>query len=334
MESKEDLLVLKEALYRAGILPGLPKAATRIKESLHGRPVDDIPVAIAHFLDNNPGILEQVMQPPVEQPPVEQPPIQQQQQQRPRARNGSANAPVIHRGKRPKGWIIALYGTPGVGKSTLASLAPSPIFGDIESGLSRIDVASSPCPNWDSVLNLSNWFGGQTEFKTLVLDTADVLEKRLWRYLCHIYKWKSIESPGFGRGYAEALEHWVSFLEGLRGIADTGKNIIMTAHSQLKTCMSPEGDSYDRHSMNLHSKVSEHFFGQMDGVFFCHFESVVRKNNTGQYIASGSGDRMIACSDTLSAQVKNRFGIEGKVPMDGHFFPMLGNERMVAIDGT
>jgi hypothetical protein len=230
---------------------------------------------------------------------------------------------VIRRGIQPSGWMICMYGQPGVGKSTLCTHAPSPIFCDVEAGINRIECASVATPSWQEVKRTREWFGAQSEFQTLVIDTADVLEKKMWQYLCATRKWKSIATPGYGQGYSDALEEWVLFLEACKDLVQRGKNIIFTAHSEVKTFLNPEGESYDRHNMKLHAKVSEHFFGQMDGVFFCHFDATMKKNSGGDMIALATGERLISCSDTLTAQVKNRFGIVGKVPLDADFFGLL-----------
>jgi hypothetical protein len=325
MNNKEHILLLRDNLIKVGILPHLPSAATHIKESLEGKPLEEIPTTIMAFLVANPGILDpfrpfegEVPAPP--EFPKAAPPVRGKGEP---VVSVTSSGPLIRRGKQPKGWIIAIYGQPGVGKSTLAAMAPKPIFADVEDGLARLDVVSSPCASWQAVVDFSTWFGGQDDFLTMVVDTADVLEKRLWAHLCKIYKWKSIGSPDYGKGYQEAFDAWVSYLDGLRLMAAKGKNVVLTAHSNVKTFLNPEGESYDRHNMNLHNKVAEYFFGQMDGVFFCHFDSSVRKNAGGDYVASTSGQRLISCSDTLSAQVKNRFNIQGKVEMNQDFFKLL-----------
>lgn len=292
-ENNEHKGILGQLLRDCGVLPGNIPLATAAKNALKGAELPRLPVLLRAFLDT--------------QAPVQPMP----------------NGITIRRGCQKEGWMVCLYGQPGVGKSTLASQAPSPLFCDVEGGVARINCASILTPDWLSVERARDYFASQSEFQTLVIDTADVLEKKLWQHLCRTRKWASIEAPGYGRGYAEALETWVAFLEKCREIAKSGKNIIFTAHSEVKTFLNPEGESYDRHNMKLHTKVSEHFFGQMDGVFFCHFDSTVRKNAGGDMVAIATGERLIACSDTLTAQVKNRFGLQGKVPLQGTFFSAI-----------
>jgi Cdc6-like AAA superfamily ATPase len=51
---------------------------------------------------------------------------------------------TISRGKRPRHIFALLYGTDGVGKSTLCSHAPNPIFVGAENGTAQLDVSRFP----------------------------------------------------------------------------------------------------------------------------------------------------------------------------------------------
>ena len=226
-----------------------------------------------------------------------------------------------------RGWVGCIYGGPKVGKTTLGMLAPGVVACDIEDGLGWIDGEKWDCDSWPKFQDLIRRFV-ESKHQTLLVDTADVLEKRLWEHLCHRNKWSGIESPGFGKGYAEALENWVSVMTQIRAHSKKGKNFLFTAHSQVKTILNPDGESFDRNNINLHNKVSDYFFAQMDFVGYAHFDSRVRKNSGGDFVASTSGQRLISMGgDTLSAQVGNRFGIAGKVPMDASFYKLLGRRN-------
>lgn len=285
---------LADILTKKGILPSNPKHATEIKEAVNGANLEKLNDIVEAYLNS-----KQPAQPA----------------------QASQSGLAIRKGKSAdSGYMLAIYGQPGIGKSTLASLAPKALFLDIEGGVSRIECDSVETKTWTETEKNLELFMKQNEYQTLVFDTVDVLEKRLWQHICRINKWRSIESPGYGRGYAEALEHWVVLLEKCRVMARMGKNIIFTAHSDIKTFLNPEGESYDRHNLKLHKNTSEHFFGQMDAVLFCHFDSFVKKNSGGDSISITSGDRLISTCDTMIAQVKNRFGLPPKIPMNADLF--------------
>jgi hypothetical protein len=298
---KDDLLWLKEQLTDAGIFPHDPATCTKIKEELDERPREEIANLIAKY--SVPAVSKS------------EPPAQKQ----------GGFQPAIKRGIKPSGWLITVYGPPGVGKSTFAAeCAPGPVvFIDVELGLERIECDSMPCTSWAEFERLVEWFNGQDYYKTLATDTADVLEKMLWKHICRVNKWKSIETPGFGRGYAEAMETWADMLGRMKAQASKGKQYIFIAHSQVKTVLSPDGDSYDRHNIDLNTKSAGIFFSQMDAVLFAHQDLFIKQNASKDKIAAAVGERMLACSDFGAAQVKNRFGLVGKVKMDSSFFSLL-----------
>jgi len=85
----------------------------------------------------------------------------------------------IHRGKEPLPPRITLYGPEGVGKSTCGSGAPGAVFIDVEGGLGEIECARFP-----RVKTIEDVFAALTElrstphdFKSVVIDTADALER-------------------------------------------------------------------------------------------------------------------------------------------------------------
>jgi hypothetical protein len=233
----------------------------------------------------------------------------------------------VNKGKKKRGYMITVYGQPKVGKSTFCSYAKKPLFGDVEQGISHIDCQSVQIQTWEQFRKILGWFKEQNKVDTLIIDTADVLEKKLWNSLIKKNNWKSIESPGFGRGYKEALEEWVRSIDEMKEMLLKNKNFIFTAHSQIKTIMSTEGENYDRHNINLHNTVAEYFFGQMDGVFFAYMDNFIMKNSSGDNISKTSGRRFLAVSDFAMAQVGNRFGLTGKLEMNSKVFDLIEERK-------
>jgi hypothetical protein len=130
-------------------------------------------------------------------------------------------------------------------------------------------------------------------------------------------------------GYALAAQEWCRFLQMIRGYAaKKNKNFLFTAHQKISTVTNTEGEAYEQASINLHKDSAEMFFSQMDFCAYAHFETITRKNENKDILGITSGKRMlnIGC-DTLSAQVGNRFNIQGKVPMDANFYKLLGRKN-------
>ena len=89
-------------------------------------------------------------------------------------------------GRAPMPPRILIYGTEGVGKSTFASAAPRPIFVQTEDGLAQIDCDKFPlAASFEDVrLALCELRTQQHDYETVVVDSADWLERMIWDKLC------------------------------------------------------------------------------------------------------------------------------------------------------
>jgi hypothetical protein len=235
------------------------------------------------------------------------------------------NGLKINRGCKKRGYVITIYGMPGIGKTTWANKAELPIIADIDKGCAHINCTSVESNSWNDLQNIVKWFKTQVDFQTLIIDTIDKLEPQLWRHVCLDRKepWKSIESPGYGKGYAEAVEYWTKFLDEIKAIADSGKNIIFTSHNMIKSYSSPDSEAYDRYQLAIHHKAADQFFNSMDAVIFCQYEQFVQKNKSGEFVGSTTKERIAICGESITAQCKNRFGMPEKLPFDEDLFRWL-----------
>ena len=102
----------------------------------------------------------------------------------------------IKRGKIARAQKTAIYGPEGIGKSTLASRFPEPLFIDTEGGTDHIDVARvDPAPKtWEELLNVvKEVIADPKVCKTLVIDTMDWAEQLIIEYVFRTRGMKSIE---------------------------------------------------------------------------------------------------------------------------------------------
>jgi hypothetical protein len=252
--------------------------------------------------------------------------VQTQTQQKPVSRANPSRMTLgeIVKGKLQEPISVLVYGVEGVGKSTFGADAPAPIFIDGERGTSELDVARFPVPEtWGDVRDAIRVLTvGDHKYRSLVIDTLDWLEPMLWEYICKRDEQANIESYGYGKGYAAALDEWRIFLADLERLrAARGMNVILLAHSWIKSFKNPEGDDFDRYELKLHPKAGGLLKEWPKAVLFANFETVAAKdpkNPKGRNTrvrGVSTGARFLYTIRTGVYDAKNRYGLPDKVPL-------------------
>jgi hypothetical protein len=223
----------------------------------------------------------------------------------------------VKSGKISQPLRVLLYGPEGVGKTTFGANAPTPIFLGAEDGHANLDVAYFPEPHsWSDILDAVRVLANDKhDYQTLVLDTLDWLEPFCWRAVCAAGRKAGIEDFGFGKGYVAALDEWrvlVSALETMR--RSRRMNVVMLAHSQVKTFKNPEGEDYDRYSLKVHEKAAGLLKEWSDAVLFTNYETHVLKDGA-RAKAYGGGSRVIHTERRAAYDAKNRYGLPESLPL-------------------
>lgn len=165
-----------------------------------------------------------------------------------------------------EGEKIVIYAASGMGKTTLAGMAPDPVFVGLDDGARRIRD-----PRNGAVLkavmgirdfrDLRDCFQQPKIFeghKTVVLDTITKAEELSEPYLFENYKHekghtvKSIEGYGFGKGYRHSLEVMRLLLQDCEGLVRAGFNVILLAQENAITVANAEGMDYLQDGPKLH----------------------------------------------------------------------------------
>ena len=220
---------------------------------------------------------------------------------------------------------LVVYGSEGVGKSSFAASAPRPIFIPTEDGLGRIDCHRFPVVTSyaDFVTRLGQVVSEEHDYQTLVVDTADWLEKLIWAEVARKQSKPSIEDIGYGKGYVFALDQWKEVIGGLDAANARGMAVVVLAHSKIEKFNDPEGPSYDRYTLRLHREADAYLREWADAVLFATRRVRVEKEDLGfnktRAIAKGigadGGDRMLRTVPSPACTAKNRFGITGDIPL-------------------
>ncbi len=80
----------------------------------------------------------------------------------------------IVKGKTQGAFKAVVYGEAGIGKTTLASQLPKPLFLDTEDGCRNVGADRLPVRNWEELQGYLISLGQDLEgYETIVIDSAD-----------------------------------------------------------------------------------------------------------------------------------------------------------------
>jgi hypothetical protein len=236
---------------------------------------------------------------------------------------------TIQRGKKPVPPRILLFGQEGVGKSSLASQAPKAIFIPTEDGLGQIDCHQFPlAQSFDDVMAaLSALYSEKHDYQTVVVDSADWLERLVWDRTCQEFGARCIEKVdgGYGKGYTHALTHWRKFLEGLIALhTQREMMVILVAHAKVERFEDPESTAYDRYSPRLHKHACALLTEWVDAVLFATRRIRVeteeagfnRERGVAHAVGKDGGERILRTVGGPACVAKNRFNLPAELPLD------------------
>ena len=233
----------------------------------------------------------------------------------------------IRTGKCPALPRLLLYGTEGIGKSTFAAQAPSPIFIATEDGLGEIDCASFPLAK--QLTEVESYLKALAtephEYQTVIIDSLDWLEQLIWDDLCRITNSTTIEKVdgGYGKGYIAALRFWRQIIDSLEVLHKNGMAVILIAHAKVERFEDPESTSYDRYTPRLHKLANALVTEWCDAVLFATRKFRTETEDAGfgreRTIAVGvgkdGGERIIRTVGGPSCVAKNRYGLPFEIPL-------------------
>lgn len=222
---------------------------------------------------------------------------------------------VVSTGRQKDPIRELVYGPPGVGKTTFAGDSPAPIFLG-EDGARGLDVARLERPSrWVEVLDAVDALTVEAHpYKTLVLDTLDVLEALVFKdVVANTRGAKSIEDIPYGRGYAFALDRWDELTAKLETLqAKKGMGVLLLAHAQSRKVPNLMGEDYERFVLKLHEKAAAKLMAWAHSVLFAFYEVEVSKGDRRTRSKAVDGVRWLYAQRGPTFDAKSRHGLPGR----------------------
>lgn len=233
-----------------------------------------------------------------------------------------------------QGEKIMLYGPNGMGKTTLASMAPNPVFIGLDDGGRKIRNPKTGQPvnaiqgvetfeDLRDALHQVDLFptGG-----TMVLDTITLAEAAIIKHVLKTVKVgkdyaENLEDYGYGKGYNYLLDPIRLLLADMDSLVRRGTNILLLAQQSQATVSNLSGVDFAQDGPTLESKpkaganVRSEVCGWVDNIFRIGYPdvSVIKANaqaNKGK--AQGTTDRQVFTEPEVHFLAKNR--MNGKLP--------------------
>lgn len=225
----------------------------------------------------------------------------------------------IVRGKLEGAVKLLIYGHEGIGKSTLASQFPDPLYIDTEGSTRHMDVARTETPSsWTMMMEQVKYIcDNPSVCKTLVIDTMDWAEQLCSDHICATKKLSGIEDIGYGKGYVYLAEEFGHLLNQLEEVVRKGINVIVIAHAMMRKFEQPdEMGAYDRWELKMQKKDAALVKEWSDGIFFMSYKTMsVATDKKGKKFKPQGGQRVIYTSHHPCWDAKNRFGMPDELPM-------------------
>lgn len=156
---------------------------------------------------------------------------------------------------------IVIYGTGGIGKTTLATYLPDVGFLDNEGSTRKLNAARDKARSWQELRGKASSIAASPPswMRSVVVDSATVAEVLAQEYVVatrttdkgkHV---DSIEGFGWGKGHQFVCDEFNGLLADLDRIQAAGLNVCLIAHDFASPVPNPAGEDFIRWEPHLYA---------------------------------------------------------------------------------
>ena len=212
---------------------------------------------------------------------------------------------------------ICIYGGEGVGKTTFACKSHKPLVLNLEDG---IPPALSSIPNIraktyaECMDVLEALYTQDHDFKTVVVDSLDVIEEMITHKVCAENRYTDISKGAYGAGYQARTAVWANFFKCLDLLRDKGLTIILIAHAAVVKVADPLLPEYDKQSIHLYKTESLRVVEWCDVVGYALVKTYTT-NDGKRNLATTAGEHVILTHSNPAYTAKTRYEMPDEIPM-------------------
>ena len=222
----------------------------------------------------------------------------------------------ITKGKQTRPQRVVIYGVESVGKTTFAAQFPNPLFLDIEGGTAHLETDRVEINSW-AELNAALKEVANTDYQTVVIDSADWAERLCVEELLASTKKTSIEDFGYGKGWVQVAERMSRLLTALDSLIAIGKHVVLLAHSKVQRVEPPDlMTAYDRYELKMSKQSSPLVKEWADELWFFRFKTKVVESENGKAKGTGGKQRIILTTHSAAYDAKTRSGLAEELPLE------------------
>jgi hypothetical protein len=177
-------------------------------------------------------------------------------------------------------------------------------------------------PDWKGLLELCDSLSKKKlPYRFLAYDALSGFETMCQEHVCQeSYRgdWSEKGFQSYQSGYKQSANEWLRFVTALDRIKKAGVNIILLAHTVIRTFKNPSGPDFDKYAVDLHEKVWGLTHKWADAILFGKFQTAVvtdKRHNTAMDKGKGVGDttRLIHTERRDAWDAGNRFSMPEEI---------------------
>lgn len=238
---------------------------------------------------------------------------------------------------------ITIFGAPGIGKSTLASQFPDPLFIMTEQtglvGVKAIQPPSTFSEFWKNIKDLLK--EEELPFKTIVVDSVSKLDNLVVNHILASELPRKDGSKattlatacgGYGAGFQYASNLHKAVKAMFDEFQDRRITVVYIGHLATVKHKAPDMEDFDKYSIEMSGEKSKSpYIDDVDLVCFCRLKSYVSDTDSGRTLVHSTNERVIYTGVSDGHVSKNRFAMPNELPMKydslSKYIPFLNQEN-------